>query len=299
MRQLDTKTRLRVFGLIIAVAVAAAGLAYVVRERNLRTIAIREAPRPPETPTAVAPTGTEPTEPYPPIAELADPTGSIRVANIVPGQTFLNGTSVEGTAVAFENTFSWKLADADGRVLASGYEMAQQPDAGIPGPFAFPVFFGTVPTTKAGTLILFEASAKDGTPIHVLRIPVTFSQETETVKVYFGNEKMNPNAMDCSLVYPVERVVPKGTGAVAIHALLAGPTEAERRAGYYSSVPEGVLLKDASYVDGQWRLDFDQTLQEGVGGSCRVMAIRSQIEATAGAGARISIDGRIEDILQP
>ncbi len=51
-------------------------------------------------------------------------------------------------------------------------------------------------------------------------------------------------------------------------------------------------------------VDFDETLEKAVGGSCRVAAIRSQITKTllqfpSFKKVIISINGRTEDILQP
>lgn len=274
-------------------------------------------PTNPVTPPVVVP--TQPTQPVvpaqpttttqvledatkPPVLE--DATKSIRVTNIWPGTLFYNGDVVRGTAVAFESQFSWKLADATGRVVSQGTAHPRQPDAGVPGPFEIPVFFDKVPLTATGTLILFEASAKDGTPIHVVKVSVAFSSKTMTVNVYFGNTKKNPNAMDCSLVYPVERVVPEGApDAIAVYALLKGPTEKEKAAGYYSSIPDGVTLQNAADEEGDSYLDFNQALQKDIGGSCRVTSIRSQITATALQGSKqhvtISIDGVTDGILQP
>lgn len=62
------------------------------------------------------------------------------------------------------------------------------------------------------------------------------TQATTTVKVYFGDLKRNPNSDPCSLVFPVNRVVPK-TSAVAkaaLEQLFMGPTEKEKADGYYS-----------------------------------------------------------------
>ncbi|MFH1078386.1 MAG: GerMN domain-containing protein [Patescibacteria group bacterium] len=323
-------TRLKVFGLILAVALAAGGLAFAIRAQNLRIAAQREAERIAnetltETPAVVTPTVPEPVSipsfeglkvvsstdqgeyasPYPAVW-YSDPTDSIRVRWFVAqGDSLLNGQMIYGSAVAFESQFSWKVEDADGGTIVSGYEIANQPDVGIPGPFEFPIYFDKVSPTPRGFLVLYEASAKDGTPIHVLRIPVTFSQETETVNVYFGNTVENPNAMDCSLVYPVKRIVPKGDESVAAHALLAGPTASEKRAGYYTSIPDGVVIQSTFTGEGSVDVDFSQTLQDSVGGSCRVEAIRSQILTTIAQGnaerdyINILIDGRTKDILQP
>ena len=51
-------------------------------------------------------------------------------------------------------------------------------------------------------------------------------------------------------------------------------------------------------------VDFDAQLEEGMGGSCRVSAVRAQITETLlqfseARNVVISVDGRIEDILQP
>jgi spore germination protein GerM len=55
---------------------------------------------------------------------------------------------------------------------------------------------------------------------------------------------------------------------------------------------------------GVVRADFSEGLQEGIGGSMRVMGIRQQIEATLMGVTGItsvilSIEGQTEDILQP
>lgn len=309
----DVAARAKAFLLALIVAALAFGLAFAIREKNTRDTAMKSAQRTASSGIA-APVEPQPTEPLPPPTEngdftppatvYEDMTGSIRVTNMGKG-AFFNGTVVQGTAVAFESRFSWKLEDANGAVIVEGHAMARQPDMGVPGPFAFPVVFDRVPTTTEGTFVLYEASAKDGSPIHVVRIPVVFSQKTRTVKVYFGNSKMNPNAMDCSLVYPVERTLPDGdVYVIAVDALLKGPTKEEKAAGYYSNIPDGVVIQSAGVGEGEVFLDFNQALQQDVGGSCRVTAIRSEIVTTASQGPQqegviISIDGRTEDILQP
>ncbi len=62
------------------------------------------------------------------------------------------------------------------------------------------------------------------------------NQETMTLKIYFGNNNFNPNAIDCSQVYPLERVLPKtdGVAKAALQELFKGPTEIEKFQGYYS-----------------------------------------------------------------
>ncbi|MFZ2413856.1 MAG: GerMN domain-containing protein [Candidatus Cryosericum sp.] len=90
-----------------------------------------------------------------------------------------------------------------------------------------------------------------------------------------------------------------------LQELLKGPTTAERRQGITTLIPEGAVLRSVSVSDsGVVRADFSEGLQQGVGGSMRVLGIRQQIEATlmwiSGITSIIlSVDGQTEDILQP
>lgn len=218
-----------------------------------------------------------------------------------------NPFKFSGTTVAFENVVSWNVVQSDGKIVASGTAYVNSPDMGQPGGFSVKAFWDTIPTTVTGTLNVFEASAKDGSPIHAVAVPVELPTEKRKVYVYWGNSKKNPNADDCSLVYPVAHDVAgfriKDTSAVevALHELLRGPTKWEKSQGYYTSLPTGVA--DSTLTASG--LEFSEDLQQGVGGSCRVAAIRAQINETykRNTGTEenpiISIDGRTEDILQP
>jgi spore germination protein GerM len=134
---------------------------------------------------------------------------------------------------------------------------------------------------------------------------VPASSGTTSIRVYFANSRMDPQAT-CVVAFPVERLV-RQSDAIAREALtelLAGPTQAERAEGYFTSIPDGVVLQGLSSSSGELVADFSDTLERGVAGSCRVSEIRTQIEDTlrqfsAGARPVISIDGRTEDILQP
>ena len=86
---------------------------------------------------------------------------------------------------------------------------------------------------------------------------------------------------------------------------MKGPTEAEKASGYMTSINPGVEIQSVAIsAAGKVRVDFDQTLQEGVGGSCRVGMIRWQITETLKQFPTvkevvISINGNSEEILQP
>jgi len=90
-----------------------------------------------------------------------------------------------------------------------------------------------------------------------------------------------------------------------LRELLKGPTTAERRQGLATLIPEGAALRSVSVTEmGVARADFSERLQQGVGGSMRVLGIRQQIEGTlmtiSGITSVIlSIEGETEGILQP
>ena len=126
------------------------------------------------------------------------------------------------------------------------------------------------------------------------------------VSVFFGNTIMNPQTEDCKLVYPVKREVKKTlqVARAAIEELLKGPTEEEKSQGYITGINKGVEIQKISIEDGIIKVDFNDKLEEGIGGSCLVSMIMSQIVTTLKQfptveNVIVSIDGRTEDILQP
>jgi spore germination protein GerM len=131
-------------------------------------------------------------------------------------------------------------------------------------------------------------------------------EETMTVKVFFGNSIFDPEILDCSKNFSVERTVPKteAVGRAALEQLLAGPTDTEKAEGYFTNINPGVKIKSLAIENGVAKADFDEQLEYQIGGSCRVAAIISQIRETLKQfptvdDVIISIDGQTEDILQP
>ncbi len=131
-------------------------------------------------------------------------------------------------------------------------------------------------------------------------------EEKTEVRVFFGNTIMNPQTMDCKLVYPVRReikTIPQIAKAT-VEELLKGPTDEEKSQGYITGINKGVEIQKISIEDGTLKIDFNEKLEEGIGGSCMVAMIMSQIVTTlkqfpAVEEVIVSIDGRTEDILQP
>jgi hypothetical protein len=227
--------------------------------------------------------------------------------------TMENPTTFYGTTTAFEQTFNWKLTDDTNVVISEGFGMTSSSDIGVPGPFTVTMLYDRAPVSSRGTLMVYEASAQDGTPIHVVNIPVMFAFTqangcASTVKIAMRNAKKDPNALDCAATELVERkVCGTPTLAHAIHELLQGPTEAEKAIGYETNLAEGTRDPQISRDGAGYRLNFDGSLQQGVAGSCRVGAIRAQIEDTVMAfdaaalrdAVRILVNGNADETLQP
>jgi hypothetical protein len=208
----------------------------------------------------------------------------------------------------FEASFPVKLLDADGNELAAVPAQAQgdwMTENYVP--FKAELNFGA-PITATGTLVL-EKDNPSGLPENAdeLRIPVKFGQvgEKMKVKVFFNNDMMDP-AVTCDKVFPVEREVAKteAVARAALTELLKGATETEKGEEFFTNINPGVKIQTLTIENGVAKVDFDEQLEFQVAGSCRVIAIRSQITETLKQfptvkDVIISINGRTEDILQP
>ncbi|MFA6993260.1 MAG: GerMN domain-containing protein [Patescibacteria group bacterium] len=208
----------------------------------------------------------------------------------------------------FEASFPVKLLAENGEVLASGIATAGSnwmTEDFVP--FAASLEF-TAPAGTAGSLVLERDNPSDlpENDAQVV-IPVKFgaAAETTAVKVYFNNNQLDPE-VSCNKVFSVERKVAKteAIARAALEELLKGPSAADLSAGFTTSLNFGVKIQQLTIVDGVATIDFDKTLDQAVGGSCRVGAIRAQITETLKQfptvkNVIISIDGRTEDILQP
>ncbi len=216
-----------------------------------------------------------------------------------------NPILVKGKARVFENTFAYALKDRAGHKLYEGSAMTNAPDAGLFGDFTIRI---PVPNNAPKELIVevFDYSAKDGSVIDLVSIPVELASSDKTIlKVFFNNNVWDPN-ITCVKTFSVEREVPKTqeVGYISLIELLAGPTKTEKSKSYTTSIPDGVKINSLIIKNGTAYADFNEALDYQIGGSCRVSAIRSQITATLKQfptikNVVISINGRTEDILQP
>jgi hypothetical protein len=94
---------------------------------------------------------------------------AFKIISPIPNQKINGSFIVEGKARVFEASFQYRLEDGH-NVLAEGFTMA---DEGAPGwgKFKFEITYEGA-TSPSAVLVIYEASAKDGTPQHELFIPL-------------------------------------------------------------------------------------------------------------------------------
>ncbi len=237
-----------------------------------------------------------------------------RVRLVTPrvGETVGSPLAIEGEARGtwyFEGSFPVRLEDASGLVLAQGIATAKgewMTEDFVP----FTAELTWEPQSGPATLIL-ERDNPSGLPENAasVRVPLTLTPEAPTtmeVQAFFQNTQRDPDMLDCGKVYPVTRTVEKvpGVGRAALTELLKGPSTEEEAQGYKTALNENVPLNTLTIVDGVAKVDFGADMERAVGGSCRVQAIRAQVTETLKQFPTvrevvISVDGRVEDALQP
>ena len=143
----------------------------------------------------------------------------------------------------------------------------------------------------------YNGSLKQNTPASA------FEWERE-VSVYFI-DKNKAGFSSCAADMPVIRKVinAETLGPGAIEVLIKGPTSEESNT-LYSALNPATMLQKFEIRGGVAYVDFSESLNEGVAGSCNVFAIRSQIENTLKAlpdidSVVISVNGQTEGILEP
>jgi len=125
------------------------------------------------------------------------------------------------------------------------------------------------------------------------------------VNVYFSN-KDKGSSEDCSKVFPVTRTIlnAETLGPGTLEALLKGVSETEKTAGYFTSINDKILIQKFEIKDKVAYVDFSSNFNEGVAGSCKVTAIKSQIENTLNNlpdidSVVISVNGQTQGVLEP
>lgn len=246
---------------------------------------------------------------------LSEKGQKLYLSNIKTGDTVKMGYEVKGQAPGnwyFEGTFPVRVLNIQGELISSLFAEAKS-DWMTEDQVPFSVIID-FPLEEEGAFVLqFEKSNPSGldensdiAKIAISIKPLEQKVESMKVKVFFSSTKLNEDMIDCSLVFPVTREVEKSVavGRVALTELFKGTTFTEEEDKYFTNIPDGVVINSLDITDGVAKVDLNSKLEEGVGGSCRVTAIRAQITETLKQFSTvdsvvISIDGQTEDILQP
>lgn len=251
---------------------------------------------------SVTPTQTDSIPPDSQVNSTPLKSDNIIVRTPVQGTKISNPVVIKGEARTFENNVAVRITQSNGKVLAEDFTTAKSEDTGQFGPFEIQLSYSQ-PTQISGRIEVFQYSAKDGSEIDKVTVPVSFSSEkTLTLNAYFPSS----NSQNCEAVIPVKRTVPftQQTARAALEQLLKGTTSSEQQRGVQSQINTGVKINSLTIQNDIARVDFNEALQSGVAGSCRVQAIRSQITKTllqfpTIKNVIISINGKSDEILQP
>jgi hypothetical protein len=106
-------------------------------------------------------------------ADFADQLPFILVQSPAIGQSVSSPIHISGTANVFEAVVSIAILDQQGRTVASTFTMATC-GTGCRGKYSTDVRYD-VPATQPGVVRVYEVSAMDGSPNHVVDIPVTLT----------------------------------------------------------------------------------------------------------------------------
>jgi germination protein M len=104
-------------------------------------------------------------------ADFEDQTPAILVESPLPFEDVESPLRVTGTANTFEANFQYDLTDTDGLIVDQNFVTATS-GTGTRGTFEFTTEPFTVPFDGVGALIVFESSAKDGSRINLVEIPL-------------------------------------------------------------------------------------------------------------------------------
>jgi hypothetical protein len=104
-------------------------------------------------------------------ADFEDLTPAIMVESPLPFEEVESPLRVTGTANTFEANFQYVLTDTDGLIVDENFVTATS-GTGTRGTFDFTTEPYTVPFDGVGALIVFESSAKDGSRINLVEIPL-------------------------------------------------------------------------------------------------------------------------------
>lgn len=235
----------------------------------------------------------------------------VRLFSPRSGEATSTPVTIQGEAIGswfFEASFPVQLVDQNGAVLAQAPAQAEGNWMTADYvPFTVVLPFIVDATTSATLVLKNDNPSGDPAREQKMSIPLTLIPPAQVVSIYLiDGQTGGVTDTDCKRVVAVKRGIKKTTavGRAAVEQLLLGPTIVEQQQGLATSINSGVQIKSLTIKNSTATIDFDQQIEAGVGGSCRVASIRAQITRTllqfpAIHSVVISVNGRIDDALQP
>ncbi|MHB9019717.1 MAG: Gmad2 immunoglobulin-like domain-containing protein [Minisyncoccota bacterium] len=214
---------------------------------------------------------------------------------------------ITGKARVFENQFNWAILDGiTKQEILAGTAHANSEDAGLYGPFEINISLNDLIPNKIIAQV-FDYSAKDGSKQDIVEVPLNFNKNLKDYyEVYFSNSKLDPEG-SCLKVFSIKK--PVGNEELSLHksieVLLQGPSDIDKGNGYFTNIPENVKVNKIDKAGISVRVDLSKDIENGMGGSCRVAAVRAQIIKTvlvfdkSVRSVTISVEGETETALQP
>lgn len=218
--------------------------------------------------------------------------------------------SVKG-AYFFEANIRIFLLDSKQNILKSGFGTATT-DWMTAEPVSFTSSIDSTGINGPGFILIQNDDPSDGEggPAKKILIPVVFNNDNQkmmSVKLYFPNSILNPDMIDCGLVYPVSRIIPetKGVASATLAELIKGPTKEEEKNGYFGVIPDGTKVNSITMTEGVLLIDFNPIVVGG-GGSCgqvakfnSFMTTLKQFSTVKDVQMTVLGKGNTEDIFQP
>jgi hypothetical protein len=209
--------------------------------------------------------------------------------------------TLTGRARVFENQFTVRVKDSAGAVLYQTSAMTDAKDAGLYGNYSVKL---PIPVSGDSNLKIeaYALSPKgDGTYEGYASVAVKLKTlATSTIYAAF----MTGSDCQTASLFPREIIKSSEFVYLSLVELLKGPTLAEIAQGAVTQIPTGVKINSFRQTGNTGYADFDQTLQQGVTGACRIQSISTQITSTLEQflglqNVVISINGNSHNIFNP
>lgn len=106
--------------------------------------------------------------------DFEDQTPAILVESPTPGEVVTSPLRLAGSAMTFEATFQYEIVDNSGEIILEDFATSVG-ETGLRGEFDFEVPF-ELTREGFGSVIVYEESARDGSRVNVVEIPVDFRE---------------------------------------------------------------------------------------------------------------------------